>query len=124
VIPADSLLTRLRSNGHRSTAWQPAPELGQLAPGEVGGFLVAGTTVLACQVGDDVFAYHDRCPACAGSLAGAELRGAVLHCPRCGANYDVVHAGAGIGTDSHLEPIPVLVRDGVLSMAVAQAVAP
>jgi hypothetical protein len=50
VIPAESLLTRLRSNGHRSTAWQPTPELAELAPGEVGGFRVAGTTTLACRV--------------------------------------------------------------------------
>jgi Fe-S cluster biogenesis protein NfuA/nitrite reductase/ring-hydroxylating ferredoxin subunit len=124
VIPAESLLTRLRSNGHRSTVWQPTPELAELAPGEVGGFLVAGTSVFACRVGDDVFAYQDRCPACTGSLAGAKLRGAVLRCPRCNAGFDVVHAGAGVDRDSHLEPIPVLVRDGVLSMAVAEAVAP
>jgi Fe-S cluster biogenesis protein NfuA/nitrite reductase/ring-hydroxylating ferredoxin subunit len=124
VIPAESLLTRLRSNGHRSTAWQPTPELAELARGEVGGFLVAGTTVLACRVGDDVFAYHDRCPDCTGSLAGAQLSGAVLRCPRCDAGFDVVHAGASIAGNSHLEPIPVLVRDGVLSMAVAEAVAP
>jgi hypothetical protein len=56
-------------------------------------------------------------------LAGAQLRGAVLRCPACGAGFDVVHAGAGVGGDSHLEPIPVLVRDGVLSMAVPQGVA-
>ena len=35
----------------------------------------------------------------------------------------VIHAGAGVGGDSHLDPIPVLVRDGVLSMAVPQEVA-
>jgi Fe-S cluster biogenesis protein NfuA/nitrite reductase/ring-hydroxylating ferredoxin subunit len=132
VIPAESLLTRLRSNGHRPTAWQPTPELAELAPGEVGGFLVAGSTVLACRVGADVggrdgggiYAYHDRCPTCTGSLAGAQLTGAVLRCPRCNTGFDVVHAGASVDGDSHLEPIPVLVRDGVLSMAVAEAVAP
>jgi hypothetical protein len=49
----------------------------------------------------------------------------VLRCPHCDAAYDVVHAGGGVNGNSatHLEPIPVLVRDGVLSMAVAQAVA-
>jgi hypothetical protein len=56
-------------------------------------------------------------------LAGAQLRGAVLRCPGCGAGFDAVHAGAGVGGDSHLEPIPVLVRDGVLSMAVPEGVA-
>jgi len=124
VIPAESLLTRLRSNGDRPTAWQPAPELAQLAPGEVGGFLVAGAPVLACRVGGELFAYQDRCGNCTGSLAGAELQGAVLRCPRCDAGFDVVHAGAGQNGTGHLEPIPLLVREGVLSIAVVEAVAP
>ena len=123
VIPADSLLTPLRSNEGRSTAWQPVPELAQLADGEVGGFRVSDMTALVCRVGDKVFAYRDRCPSCLGTLAGAQLRGAVLQCPGCGAGFDAVHAGAGVGGDSYLEPIPVLVRHGVLSMAVAEEVA-
>jgi Fe-S cluster biogenesis protein NfuA/nitrite reductase/ring-hydroxylating ferredoxin subunit len=123
VIPAESLLTQLHSNGHRSTAWQPVPELAELSDGEVGGFRVSGATALVCRVGGDVFAYRDRCSACTGTLAGAQLSGAVLRCPNCGAGFDMVHAGAGVGGDSHLEPIPVLVRDGVLSMAVPQGVA-
>jgi Fe-S cluster biogenesis protein NfuA/nitrite reductase/ring-hydroxylating ferredoxin subunit len=124
MIPAESLLTRLRSNGHRSTAWQPAPELGQLAPGEVGGFRVSGTVVLACRVGENVFAYQDRCASCTESLAGARLDGAVLRCPRCGTGFDAVRAGASVDRAVHLDPIPLLVRDGVLSMAVAETVAP
>ena len=133
VIPAESLLTQLHSNRgrgreehnnrHRSTAWQPVPELADLADGEVGGFRVTGVTALVCRVGGDVFAYRDRCPSCLGTLAGAQLRGAVLRCPACGAGFDAVHAGAGVGGDSHLEPIPVLMRDGVLSMAVPEEVA-
>jgi len=123
VIPADSLLTRLRSNGARSSGWQPVPELAELADGEVGGFRVGGVTALVCRIGGDVYAYRDRCPSCLGTLAGARLRGAVLQCPACGAGFDAVHAGAGVGGDSHLEPLPVLVRDGVLSMAVPEEVA-
>jgi Fe-S cluster biogenesis protein NfuA/nitrite reductase/ring-hydroxylating ferredoxin subunit len=123
VIPAASLLTQLHTNGHRSTAWQPVPELAELSDGEVGGFRVSGATALVCRVGGDVFAYRDRCSACTGTLAGAQLSGAVLRCPNCGAGFDMVHAGAGVGGDSHLDPIPVVVRDGVLSMAVPQGVA-
>jgi Fe-S cluster biogenesis protein NfuA/nitrite reductase/ring-hydroxylating ferredoxin subunit len=123
VIPAESLMTQLHTNGHRSTAWQPVPELAELSDGEVGGFRVSGATVLVCRVGGGIYAYRDRCSACTGTLAGAQLSGAVLRCPNCGAGFDVVHAGAGVGGDSHLDPIPVLVRDGVLSMAVPQGVA-
>jgi Fe-S cluster biogenesis protein NfuA/nitrite reductase/ring-hydroxylating ferredoxin subunit len=127
VIPADSLLTRVRADGHRHAVWEQVPALAELAPGEVGGFAVSGSTVLACRIGDEFYAYRDRCPNCTGSLAGALVRGAVLRCPRCAAGFDVIHAGAGIDGIStgtgHLEPIPVLVRDGVLSMAVPAEVA-
>ncbi|HET6731540.1 NifU family protein [Mycobacterium sp.] len=125
VIPAETLLNRVHANGHRAAAWHPVPELAELAPGEIGGFLVAGMTALACRVGENFYAYRDRCPACTESLTGAVLADAVLRCPRCGASFDVVHAGSGVNGDSaaHLDPIPVLVRDGVLSMAVAEAVA-
>jgi hypothetical protein len=46
----------------------------------------------------------------------------VLRCPRCRAHFDVVHAGSGLDTGHHLDPVPLLLRDGVLSIAVpAQA---
>src|SRR5512139_126882 len=114
VIPAESLLSRVHAN---STAWHPVPELADLRDAEVGGYRIAGTTALACRIGADVYAYRDHCPACTGSLAGARLTGSVLRCPGCGAGFDVVHAGAGVGGAGHLEPIPLLERDGVLSMA-------
>src|SRR6185312_10026276 len=82
VIPAESLLAHVHANGHR-TAWQPVPELAQLADGEVGGFRVAGVTALVCRVGGGIYAYRDRCPSCLGTLAGAQLHGAVLRCPGC-----------------------------------------
>jgi len=119
VIPAESLMHRVHTNGHH---WQPVPELAELADGEVGGFRVGGVTALVCRIGGDVYSYRDRCASCLGTLAGARLRGTVLHCPACGAGFDAVHAGAGVGGDSHLEPLPVLVRDGVLSIAVPEGV--
>jgi Fe-S cluster biogenesis protein NfuA/nitrite reductase/ring-hydroxylating ferredoxin subunit len=115
VIPAESLLARVHSNGH-GHSWHPVPELAELEPGEVAGFLVADTTVLACRVGDEMFAYRDHCPMCRDSLAGAQLREALLRCPRCQTDFDVVHAGAG-PNGAHLEPLPLLPRDGVLSVA-------
>ena len=71
------------------------PELADLRPGEVAGFEVAGTTLLACRIDGQVFAYRDHCPVCDDTLAGAGLQGALLRCPRCGSQFDVVHAGAG-----------------------------
>jgi Fe-S cluster biogenesis protein NfuA/nitrite reductase/ring-hydroxylating ferredoxin subunit len=130
VIPAESLLSRVHANGHGAAEWHPVPDLADLAPGEVGGFMVGGATVLACRVGDTLYAYHDRCGNCAESLAGAALHrpmgspvgDAVLRCPRCHAHFDVVHAGAGVDesadASTHLDPIPLLERDGVLSLAI------
>lgn len=130
VIPAESLLSRVHQNGHGAVRWHPIPEVADLAAGEVGGFRVADTTVLACRVGDELFTYRDRCGSCGGSLAGAALHrrmgaavgDAVLRCPLCRAHFDVVRAGAGIDenadTSAHLDPIPLLVREGVLSIAV------
>ncbi|PRC47544.1 hypothetical protein C6A85_84405, partial [Mycobacterium sp. ITM-2017-0098] len=70
IIPAESLLDRVHASRH---AWHPVSALDELAHGEVGGFRVAGTTVLACRIGDDVYAYQDRCGCCGESLAGAVL---------------------------------------------------
>ncbi|MGV0716786.1 NifU family protein [Mycolicibacterium sp. XJ662] len=119
VIPASTLMSRV----HQPTAWHPVPEFTELSDGEVGGFRVQGMTALACRVGADLYAYRDRCPSCTGTLAGARLSRSVLSCAGCGAGFDVIHAGTGIGGDGHLEPIPVLVRDGVLSIAIPQEVA-
>jgi Fe-S cluster biogenesis protein NfuA/nitrite reductase/ring-hydroxylating ferredoxin subunit len=130
VIPAESLLAQVHSRApSNGSAWHQVPDLADLAPGEVGGFLVEGVVVLACRVGDQLYAYRDHCPACDGSLAGAALHrpaaggDPVLRCPRCHAHFDVVHAGAcldGLTNDAkrHLDPIPLLRRDGVLSIAV------
>jgi Fe-S cluster biogenesis protein NfuA/nitrite reductase/ring-hydroxylating ferredoxin subunit len=123
VIPAESLLAHVHSNGpsngHSATTWHPVPEMAELAPGEVAGFGIAETVVVACRVGEALFTYRDHCPVCDDSLAGAELRGALLRCPRCLTDFDVVHAGAGVadGSQLHLDPIPLLTRDGVLSVA-------
>lgn len=130
LISADSLMNRIRAKDTASAAWYAVPDIGELGSGEVGGFMVAGVPILACRIGEDLFAYHDRCGRCDDSMAGAQLHRpmgapigqAVLRCPRCHAHFDAVHAGAGLDETAehttHLEPIPLLLRDGVLSVAV------
>jgi nitrite reductase/ring-hydroxylating ferredoxin subunit len=107
--------------------WAPAPEIGALGAGEVRGCLVSGIAVLAARVGTDLYAYRDGCPRCTSSLADGVLErrlgggagDAVLRCPGCNAHYDVRHAGAGLdGGDNRLEPLPLLIRDGVVSVAI------
>jgi Fe-S cluster biogenesis protein NfuA/nitrite reductase/ring-hydroxylating ferredoxin subunit len=119
MIPAESLLAHVHSNGHGATTWHSAPELAELEPGEVAGFVIDETTVLACRVDDQTFVYRDRCPVCDDTLAGSALHGTLLGCPRCQTDFDVVHAGAGLNAPAgaHLDPLPLLTRDGVLSVA-------
>ena len=115
VIPAESLMAHVKSNG-RAAGWHPVPEVADLTPGVVAGFLVGGSTMLACRVDSQTFAYRDHCPVCDDSLAGAVLHEALLECPRCQTDFDVAHAGAG-PDGAHLDPLPLLTRDGVLSVA-------
>ncbi|MET0450328.1 MAG: NifU family protein [Mycobacterium sp.] len=130
LISVESLMSRIRQGDTPSAGWHRLPDLEDLGPGEVGGFLVAGVPILACRIGDELFAYHDRCGSCQESMAGAALHrplGArtgevVLRCPRCHAHFDAIHAGVGVDghrdSSAHLDPIPLLVRDGVVSVAV------
>lgn len=84
---------------------------------------VAGTTVLLADVGGSLYAYLDRCPACAGSLEAGVLHGTQVSCPRCGHAYDVRRAGAGTdGGADHLDPIPLVVDGRGVRLAVTAGV--
>lgn len=107
--------------------WVALPELADLTSGEVGGFEIDGVPVCACRIGSDLFCFRDRCGHCGQGLVGAVVerqlgaaRGtAVLRCARCRAHFDVRRAGAGLDDPAeHLEPLPVLVRDGTITVAI------
>jgi Fe-S cluster biogenesis protein NfuA len=127
LIPVGSLFTRLESSGLGTSGagWRAVPELGQLADGAV--VLVPGPTdLLGCRIGSDLFVFHDRCPRCQSSLAGAGLArrlggkvgDALLRCPSCQVHYEVRRAGACIeDPDLHLAPLPVLVDGAHVSVA-------
>ncbi|MET3936024.1 Fe-S cluster biogenesis protein NfuA/nitrite reductase/ring-hydroxylating ferredoxin subunit [Arthrobacter sp. OAP107] len=140
LIPVDSLLVRVNNPAGGTPAeswhdmsggtWEPVPEVAGLEPGEVAGFLVGGYAVLACRTGQDIYAYRDYCPRCTGSMAGAVLQralaapvgGGLLTCPTCRGHFDVRRAGMCLeDKDLHLEPLPLLVRNGVMSVAVPTA---
>ena len=129
LISVESLRVRL-DHSEAAAAWLPMPELADLSPGELGGFEKDGTSFVACRLGADLFVYRDHCPACGEGLVGAILErrlGAsaanlILVCPHCRARYDARRAGTGLDGDHHLEPLPLLQRDGVLSVAVPAGV--
>jgi len=134
-IPVDALTSRLRAGdagAYSTPAWQPLSGLEELAAGAVRQVQVGGIMAVVCRIGTELYAYRDRCPACGSSLAaavieralGAARGSAILTCPGCRGHYDVVQAGRGVGesTSDHLEPLPLLVRDGVVNVAVASPV--
>jgi Fe-S cluster biogenesis protein NfuA/nitrite reductase/ring-hydroxylating ferredoxin subunit len=133
VISLDSLRTRIdRPAEAISASWVPLPDLASLAPGELAGFEIEGLTVCGCRIGNDIFCFRDRCGHCGEGLGGgaierqlgAPVGSGVLRCPHCRAHFDVRRAGAGLDNiDEHLEPLPVLVRVGVTSIAVPSATA-
>jgi Fe-S cluster biogenesis protein NfuA/nitrite reductase/ring-hydroxylating ferredoxin subunit len=128
LISVDSLRSRLDpAEADAAGAWEPAPLVAELEPGEVGGFTVAEVPVLACRIQADLFVFRDHCPRCTSRMAGATLErrlgypvgDGVLRCPTCRSHYDVRRAGACLDADGeHLAPLPLLIRDGVVSVAV------
>jgi Fe-S cluster biogenesis protein NfuA/nitrite reductase/ring-hydroxylating ferredoxin subunit len=132
LISLDSLRSRLGEPATvQGASWEVVPELVELASGSVAAHVVAGTPVVACRVGTDVFAFHDVCPECRRGMSGATIArrlggtaaDAVLTCPTCHGHYDVRRAGASLDDVAmHLTPLPVLESGGVLSVAVPTAV--
>lgn len=132
LISLDSLRTRLSvPETVHGASWEVVPELAELGSGLVGTYLVAGTPVVACRAGTDLFAFHDLCPECNRGMAGATVarrlggsaKDAVLTCPRCHGHYDVRAAGASLDDPAlHLSPLPLLASGGIVSVAVPTSV--
>lgn len=129
LIPISSLRLRLDVAADSQASWRPLPDLPDLATGEVTTIDVGdGAVVLVCRLGQELFAYVDRCGRCQGSLGraalsrrlGAAVGEAVLRCPGCQAHYDVRRAGACLDDDEwRLTPVPLLTDAGVTSVAIA-----
>ena len=126
LIPVGSLMSRLHDDAP-SGSWHAVPELTSLGTGEVMTTQVGDTGVFACRIGNDVFAFADRCARCESSLAGAVLArrlggatgDALLRCPSCQVHYDVRKAGSCVDLpELHLDPLPLLDEAGTISVAV------
>lgn len=127
VIPVESLTARLRvPEATGGVVWTVATQLGELAVGELARITVAGQDVLLCRLLSGVYAYRDSCAGCGATFEGAGLQrapsvpgSAVLTCRGCAAHFDVRRAGADLEVpERHLEPVPLLERDGVVEVAV------
>ncbi len=134
VISVESLGARIRpvalvqpaEPGASGTTWTPAGRVEDLAVGGLRRATVGGLDLLLCRLLSGVYAYRDSCAACSAPFEGAVLQrapatpgSAVLTCHGCGAHFDVRRAGADVDVPSrHLEPVPLLERDGFVEVAV------
>ena len=122
--PAAAVLAALKSStgldglGDGESVWQDVPDLGRLANGASRRMELAGREVLFCRLEEMLYAYGPRCPECDADLGAAPLAGRSLACPGCGQAYDVVQAGrAPARPDLHLDPFPILTRNGRTQVA-------
>jgi len=134
VIPVEQLSSRLRSQsggaGQGVVTWAAAVRVDELSVGGLHRVSVGGLDVLLCRLLSGVYAYRDACAGCGATFEAAGLQrspaipgSAVLTCRGCGAHYDVRQAGADLDVaDRHLEPVPLLERDGVVEVAVRSPV--
>ena len=98
--------------------WETLGRMDQLSDGGMLAVHAGGIALVLCKLGEDFYAYRDHCPACNMPLHLGALEKEALGC-RLGHRYDVRAAGRRIGDgDGHLDPVPLLVKDGSVQVAV------
>ncbi len=118
--PATGGMTAMRDRLAAPT-WLPVEAAGDVAPGAVATVTLRGADIVVANVAGTLLAYRSECPCCGGGLADAALEDAILSCGRCRHTYVLTEAGRAVGSDDvHLDPVPLLRRDGV-GVAVAVA---
>jgi len=133
LIPLSALRSRLDSPPATDggASWARLPEAGHVPDGSLRQLSASGVPVVVCRIGSDLFAFRDRCARCEAALKGATLArrlggavgDALLRCPACHAHYDVRRAGSCLDDEGlHLDPLPLLVVDDVVSVAVPATV--
>jgi Fe-S cluster biogenesis protein NfuA/nitrite reductase/ring-hydroxylating ferredoxin subunit len=102
--------------------WVAVDTSAALAAADLAGLELAGTNVLLCRAGGELYAYGNRCPNCRSTLDASRMEAAVLTCRTCGFRYDVRLAGRAIGGSRlHLDPLPLLADAGNVRVAVPAA---
>jgi Fe-S cluster biogenesis protein NfuA/nitrite reductase/ring-hydroxylating ferredoxin subunit len=130
VIGIDQLTSRIHAHEPPAeVSWKPAAKIDELAVGAMRRTTVSGLDVLLCRLQSGFYAYRDACAGCGANFEGAGLQrapsspgSAVLTCLACGTHYDIRRAGADVEDPArHLDPVPLLERDGVVEVALRSA---
>jgi nitrite reductase/ring-hydroxylating ferredoxin subunit len=79
---------------------------------------VGDLRLIVCRVSGNLYAYRNNCPTCNMPLNAGMIDSGLLQCG-LGHRYDVQHAGrSSENPDLHLDPFPLLIRDGLVKVAV------
>ena len=111
---------RKESTIQQDGGWSVVDGLQSLPEGTLKVIIVQKEPVLFCQIADTYYAYHNRCSNCNAPLDGSKLEGTALTCSSCGRRYDISRAGRCLDApDLFLEPLPLLVEDGKVKVALS-----
>jgi len=98
--------------------WTLLEGFGKMRDGEMRALEVASVPVMICQTRGNLYAYRNRCPACASELSAGTLELATLSCRR-GHRFDVQRAGLSPADAAlHLDPFPLLALNGTVKISV------
>lgn len=112
------------ANGSGDGQWTALEGLDRLQSGEVTPTEVDGVRIVVCRAGESLYAYRNVCPACGTGWRDGMLDGNALTCSSCGQRYDAQLAGRGLERrELYLDPLPLLVDDGQIRIAVPGSLA-
>jgi Fe-S cluster biogenesis protein NfuA/nitrite reductase/ring-hydroxylating ferredoxin subunit len=105
------------------TEWTVVKSAHQLEEGAWMPVRIGDVRLVVCKVNDNLYAYRNRCPVCNMPLDTGSFEGGFLSCA-LNHRYDVVHAGRCAEIPSaHLDPLPLLVKENVVKVALTKEVA-
>lgn len=104
------------------TDWTEIKSAHQLEEGAWMPVRLGDVRLVVCKINGTHYAYRNRCPACNMPLDTGSFEGGFLSCS-LNHRYDVVRAGhcQEIPT-AHLDPLPLLVQDSVVKVALTREV--
>jgi len=105
----------------QGNGWRTVEGLPPLAEGILKVVTVQNEPLLFCRIAGTYYAYTNHCTGCNASLDDGKLDGTQLTCASCGRQYDVCRAGRSLDVANlFLEPVPLLVEDGQVKVALAK----
>lgn len=124
-IPVTFVPTRRHKDSTRSThqngGWKVVEGLQPPSDDTLKVVTVQKEPLIFCKIADTYYAYHNRCAGCNAPLDDATIEGTHLTCSSCRRQYDVCRAGRCLEIPNlFLEPVPLLVEDGKVKVALAK----